>query len=62
MLKKEKYGVYQHNYDITFIMVDTFKNEEIISSECVGWYHGEPTEQDNEYFTGKLKATFEGGI
>lgn len=61
MIKKEKYGVYQQNYDITFIMVDTLLDDLIFSSECVGWYHGEPTKEDNEYFTGKLKATFEFG-
>lgn len=59
MIKQEKYGVYSNEMDATFIMVDTFKNGEIISSECVGWYHGEQNEEDNEYFTGKLKATFE---
>lgn len=62
MIKQEKYGVYSHEMDATFIMIDTYKDEEIISSECVGWYHGEPTEEDTEYFTGKLKATYEGGI
>lgn len=64
MIKKEKYGVYQENYDITFIMEDIYTIDEnnnineIISCECVGWYHGEPSEENNEYFTGKLKATF----
>ena len=58
MNKVEKYGVYQANYDMTFIMVDIYENGEIISSECVGWYHGEPSEENNEYFTGKLKATY----
>lgn len=62
MIKQEKYGVYAAEMDATFIMVDTYKDEEIISSECVGWYHGEPSEKDNEYFTGKLKATFEWGV
>ena len=58
MVEQNKYGIYQKNYDITFIMVDTYENEEIISSECVGWYHGEPSEEDNEHFTNKLKATY----
>jgi hypothetical protein len=58
MIKQQKYGIYQVNYDITFIIIDTYKDEEIISSECVGWYHGEPSEEDNEFFTGKLKATY----
>ena len=59
MVKKDKYGIYQENYDITFIMVDTWEDDEIISSECVGWYHGEPNEEDNEHFIVKLKGTYE---
>lgn len=61
MIKKEKYGVYQENYDITFIMIDTYNEEtqEPISLECVGWYFGKPSEEANEQFTDKLKANFE---
>lgn len=58
MIKKEKYSIYQKNYDITFIMIDTLFDDLVFSTECVGWYHGEPTKEDNELFTGKLKATF----
>ena len=59
MIKQDKYGIYQANYDRTFIIIDTYKDDEIISSECVGWYHGEPNKEDNEFFTGKLKASYE---
>ena len=62
MIKVKKYGIYQNNYDITFIMQDTYKDDQIILSECVGWYHGEPNEDDNNYFTNKLKATYELGV
>lgn len=58
MIKKEKYTTYAPDTDTTFIMVDTYIDDEIFSSECVGWYHGEPNEENNEYFTGKLKASF----
>ena len=61
MIKKVKYTTYAPDTDIQFIMIDTYKNGEIISTECVGWYHGEETEEDNEYFTGKLKGTYEWG-
>jgi hypothetical protein len=54
-----KYPVYSESNDMTFIMVDTFKNGEPYSTECVGWYCGEPSEEDNKYFTGKLKGTWE---
>lgn len=62
MIKQKKYGIYQKNYDITFIMIDTYEDEEIISSECVGWYYGSSNEEDNEYFTHKLKTTYDLGV
>jgi hypothetical protein len=58
MIKKDKYGIYQESYDMTFIIVDTWEDDEIVSTECVGWYFGAPNEEDNEYFTDKLKAGF----
>ena len=61
MVKKDKYWIYQENYDITFIMIDTYEDDEIISSECVVWYYGSPNEEDNEQFIGKLKASYEWG-
>ena len=62
-MKKELYGVYAPSWDMTFIMEDTYnENGDPISSECVGWYHGEPTEEDNETFKGKLKASYEWNI
>lgn len=45
--------------DITFITKDWYKNDNIISSECVGWYHGTPNERDTKQFVGKLKAICE---
>ena len=58
MVIKEKFVVYQKNYDMTFIMVDTWEDDNLISTECVGWYHGEESKESTEYFTGKLKATY----
>ena len=59
MKKEDIYGVYAPSWDITFIMIDRYdKHGEIVSSECVGWYHGEPSEEDNKTFKGKLKAKY----
>ena len=59
-MKKELYGVYAPNWDITFVMEDTTdQNGEIVSTECVGWYYGEPTDVDNETFKGKLKVRYD---
>ena len=62
MIRKEKYTIYASSDDVTFIMVDTFIDNLLFHTECVGWYHGEPSEQSTETFTGKLKATYEGGL
>ena len=59
-MKKELFAVYAREYDMTFIMEETTdKNGELISTECVGFYYGEPSEEDNKYFKGKLKANFD---
>lgn len=51
---------YAPSHDITFIMEYTYnENGDPISTECVGWHHGEPNEEDAKHFRGKLKATFE---
>lgn len=58
-MKKELYGVYAPNWDMTFIMEDIFNEKgDIVSTECVGWYYGEPNDKDNETFKGKLKGEY----
>lgn len=53
------YDVYSREGDMTFIMKDTYDADgEPISTECVGWYHGEPDDESTEIFTGKLKAEY----
>ena len=62
MVKKEEYSIYNESHDITFIMVDEWLDDEIISTECTGWYYGRPNNEDNKDFIGKLKATYEWGL
>lgn len=60
MKKKEIFNVYQPNHDITFIMEEiTDKHGDPVSTECVGWYYGEPSEENNQVFYGKLKAEYQ---
>ena len=59
MKEKKLYACYARNDDITFIMEDTYKNGEIISTEVKGFYYGEPDEKSTEYFNGKRKAKFD---
>ena len=62
MVKKEEYSIYNETHDITFIMVDTWEDDEIISTECMGWYFGHPTKENNKDFIGKLKVAYEWGV
>lgn len=51
------YTVYSAEGDMTFIMKDTYKGEDVVSTECVGWHFGEAHEGSEE-FIGKLKAKY----
>ena len=58
-MKKELFAVYAREHDMTFIMEETTdKKGECISTEDVGFYYGEPTEEDTKFFKGKRKAKF----
>lgn len=55
--KKEVYGMYCPNYDVTFVMEEYFTDEGVpISLEVKGFYYGEPNEYGNEKYYGVLKA------
>lgn len=57
--KKRIYDVYSKEVDMTFIMENTYDADgELLSTECVGWYHGEPDDESTAHFIGKLKAEF----
>ena len=61
--KKEIYAVYSREGDMTFIMEDTYNESgEPLSTECVGFYYGEPDDESTAYFIGKLKAEYLLGI
>lgn len=57
------YEVYANHHDMTFIMRDEIyeiytEEIEVASTECVGWYYGEPSKEATAQFTGKLKADY----
>lgn len=52
------YTSYAEDNDITFIMKDRMINDEPVTSEVIGWYHGEPCktyteEQVQAYLNGE---------
>ena len=55
---RRTYTVYADHHDMTFIMEDTYVGNEVASTECVGWYWGEPNEEATQTFIGKLKAEY----
>ena len=51
--------VYAPEADITFLMEEERTEDGTpISTECVGWYYGEPDAESTKAFTGKLKAEY----
>lgn len=55
----EVYGIYAHEYDITFVMEEKFTDDgEPYSLEVKGFYYGRPDEQANKVFYGDLIAHF----
>lgn len=44
--------------DRTIIWRDVNKGTEPVSTEIIGWYFGEPTEEDTAYYVGRLKAKY----
>ena len=54
------YPVYSSTHDITFIMEDLCDDSgNVVSTEVIGFYYGEPDEQATELFRGSLKARFD---
>lgn len=50
---------YSKEADRTFIMKCTYKGDDCIREECVGFYAGEPNEEDTKHFcNGKLVAEY----
>lgn len=58
---KNIYTSYDENLDMTFIIKDKYNNENLtlLSTEVVGFYFGEPNNEDTKDYTGKLEAIFD---
>lgn len=53
------FGSYNRNADVTVIVEEVYSPDgEPISTEIKGFYFGEPDEESNKTFYGKLKATY----
>lgn len=56
--KQVTYTAYSVEHDMTFIMRDTVFNGKTVSTECVGWYYGQPEEATTIQYDGSLKAYY----
>jgi len=58
--KSELRGCYSPSNDMTFVIKATYVGKELHTEECVGWYHGEPSDECNESFShGELMAVYD---
>ena len=49
---------YAPDTDMTFILRESYSGEELVSTEVVGFYYGEPDDNLTQYYIGNLKAVF----
>jgi len=52
------YTTYAPETDMTFIMKDIAEENILVSTECIGWYHGQPEEALTTVYAGSLKAEY----
>ena len=43
----ERFTTYDTQYDISVIFEQIFEGDELISQSVIGWYYGEPNEEDD---------------
>lgn len=61
LVYEKKWTAYSQDTDVTTIFLSRCLDaecEEVISTEVIGFYFGEPDESSTETFTGALKAEF----
>lgn len=52
------YTTYSTETDMTFILLDTLKDNKVVSTEVKGFYFGEKDSSKTKEYYGKLKADF----
>lgn len=59
-ISDELVGCYCQNEDKTFVLKNTYDGDKLVTSECVGWYCGEPSDTKNEIFSrGEFLAKYD---
>lgn len=59
-MRKEIETAYAPKNDITFILEHIYRdNGDPVRTSVVGWYYGEPTAENTEYFYGKTTGSYD---
>lgn len=61
LVYEKKWTAYDRETDVTTIFLSRYLDKEcneVVSTEVLGFYWGEPTEKDTEAYTGSLKAYY----
>lgn len=56
LCREEVWTSYSDKSDITTFFVSTYDGDDVLSVEVVGFYFGEPNDEDTERYRGQLKA------
>lgn len=60
MNKVKVFSLYVESYNMTFIMEDiSDMDDRHISTEVKGFYYGQPSEENDKLFYGKLKENYQ---
>ena len=58
IMENNIYTTYALDTDTTFIMEDSYRDGELKETRIMGFYYGEPNDEDTERYYGHLKARF----
>ena len=50
--------IYNSSHDITILLEQTKVNDVITKDEIIGWYHGEPNDEDTKLYSTEYRGKY----
>lgn len=50
--------VYNHPYNVTVLFEQTRINDNLVQEEVIGWYHGEPNDEDTKFYSTEYRGNY----
>lgn len=50
--------IHNHPYDMTFLVEQIRVNDNLIQEEVIGWYHGEPNDENTKLYSTKYRGKY----